>query len=340
MVSALANSAAVNRLLGATSRRGAILAYHGVVPGDEPPSPLHITGPALAAQLDALVELGFRFIPLGEMLARLHEERSVARCVAVTFDDAYRGLDLALPVLQRVQAPATVFVPTDSIGADSGFWWDRLEAIARTCAPNELAELAQSVCGHRVPAGREVQSARAHIMSRGAGRLDAGALRAFTRAEGDADRRGAPSMLCMDPAALARWAQWDGATFAPHTVTHPVLPLLSENEQQREISESYAALRERVDRVIPVIAYPYGLYDRNTLRAARDAGMMAGVTMDRVGCASGEAVRLSIPRLPCGGATPMRRMGLYLSGPWRWYRRRDWRGGFPRVPSPPRAETR
>jgi len=325
----LADSAVVNRWLGALSKRGAILAYHGVVPEGALSSPLHVTAAGLAAQLDTLVSLGSRFIPLEEMLGRLRTARSVDKCVSVTFDDAYAGLDLALPVLQRVKAPATVFVPTGSLGGDDGFWWDRLDAIASALASKDLTEWARSACRRAVPAGLEVEHVRAHIMSRGAGRLEGAMLEAFQRVE--RGHRPPPELLCMDQPALVRWARWDGATFAPHTVTHAALPLLAAEEQQREIAASYQRLRERVD-AIPVIAYPYGLYDGRTLRAAHDAGMTGGVTMDRVGCAPGECSPFRVPRLPFGGATPVRRMGLFLSGAWRWYRRRDWRDGYPKVP--------
>jgi len=326
---ALADSAVVNRWLGARSKRGAILAYHGVVPDDQTPSPLHITAASLATQLDTLTELGSQFIPLGEMLGRLRAARSVAKCVSVTFDDAYRGLELALPVLQRVQAPATVFVPTGSIGVDHGFWWDRLDAIGGALAPPDLSTWARSVCGHPIPVGREIDVVREHIMSRAAGRLEGATLEAFQLVE--RGRRPPAEMLCMDHPAIARLARWEGATFAPHTMSHPTLPLLGAEEQRREIAASYESLREHVN-AIPVIAYPYGLYDDRTLRAAHDAGMTGGVTMDRVGCAFGECSPFRVPRLPFGSATPVRRMGLFLSGAWRWYRRRDWQGGYPRTP--------
>ena len=44
------------------------------------------------------------------------------RTVAVTFDDAFQSVfDRALPIMARYQIPATVFVPTGSLGAETGW---------------------------------------------------------------------------------------------------------------------------------------------------------------------------------------------------------------------------
>lgn len=331
---AVAGSRLVTRWLGLASRRGAILSYHGVVADGATVAPLHATVGQLAAQLEAMASLGLRFVPLDEMLARLRAGRSVARCVAVTFDDAYAGLQLALPVLQRLAVPATVFVPTGYVESGAAFWWDRIEHLLRARSPEAGAEWAARLVGGSVTPGDERRRVREHVMSEGRGRLTPAMERAFA----GFDERPPAVERPMDWPALARWLAWEGATCAPHTVTHPVLPLLSEDEQRREIADSHRRLCEQLPRVLPVIAYPYGLYDAATLRAAHAAGMTDGVTMDRVGCAPGESDPLRVPRLPFGGATPVARMGLYLSAPWRWYRRRnDWHGGYPALPARPAA---
>ena len=68
--------------------------------------------------------------------------------------------------------------------------------------------------------------------------------------------------------------------FGLHTHTHPVLPLLTPDEQVREIEASCLVLRERLSGVIPVLAYPYGLYDRATVSSARSAGARFAVTIE------------------------------------------------------------
>ena len=87
--------------------------------------------------------------------------------------------------------------------------------------------------------------------------------------------------------------------FGVHTLSHAALPLLSYAEQVAEMRDNFALLREKLPRVLAVVAYPYGLYDRTTVRAAVEAGMVAGVTMEGR-ATSDRPDRMAVPRI--GGA--------------------------------------
>jgi len=75
------------------------------------------------AHLRTLREEGFTPIDSDLLLAGLEDpERLPERPALVTFDDGYRSLvDHALPVLERQEIPAVVFVPTDHVGALNRF---------------------------------------------------------------------------------------------------------------------------------------------------------------------------------------------------------------------------
>ena len=48
--------------------------------------------------------------------------------MAITFDDGYRSvLELALPILEELGVPATLFVPTDYIGSERPMSWPGIE---------------------------------------------------------------------------------------------------------------------------------------------------------------------------------------------------------------------
>lgn len=84
-----------------------VLGYHAV--SEDWSSDISVTPAALERQLTDLVRRGYRG-------ARFHEaaiDPPSAKTVVVTFDDAYRSvLELALPILERLGLPGTVFVPT------------------------------------------------------------------------------------------------------------------------------------------------------------------------------------------------------------------------------------
>jgi peptidoglycan/xylan/chitin deacetylase (PgdA/CDA1 family) len=63
-----------------------------------------------------------------------------------------------------------------------------------------------------------------------------------------------------------------GVDIGSHTLTHPHLVQLSDDELARELRDSKAEIEEELGRPCPDLAYPYGEYDDRVRRAARTAG--------------------------------------------------------------------
>ncbi|WJH35476.1 polysaccharide deacetylase family protein [Paenibacillus sp. CC-CFT747] len=89
-----------------------------------------------------------------------------------------------------------------------------------------------------------------------------------------------------------------------HTVTHPDLTKLTGEEKLRELTGSREAILRRLGHPAGVLAYPYGFYDRPTLRAARQAGYRLAVTTEP-GPASPEQGRLALHRVVITGDMSM-----------------------------------
>jgi peptidoglycan/xylan/chitin deacetylase (PgdA/CDA1 family) len=95
-----------------------IVTYHDV--GDSS-SPITVTADGLAADLAALADAGFAWAPLDDCADWLGGTRSLpTRTAIVTFDDGYASVaSKALPVLDRLRVPATVFAIAGRIGGDN-----------------------------------------------------------------------------------------------------------------------------------------------------------------------------------------------------------------------------
>ena len=63
----------------------------------------------------------------------------------------------------------------------------------------------------------------------------------------------------------------DGVTVGSHTVTHPHLARLSDEELARELHDSKARIEAELGRPCPLLAYPYGEHDERVRAAARAA---------------------------------------------------------------------
>ena len=111
---------------------------------------------------------------------------------------------------------------------------------------------------------------------------------------------------------LSRFGKMADVEIGVHTVSHPVLPLLSDSDVLREIQDAYDALRERVGNTIPVLALPFGLYDERTLRLATAAGMVASLTLS--GETLGSTFQSSVPRMCITKTDARAKLNLRLLG--------------------------
>ncbi len=86
----------------------------------------------------------------------------------------------------------------------------------------------------------------------------------------------------------------DGAEIGSHTLTHPHLPTLDTDELTVELASARQKIEQRLGSC-ETLAYPYGEWDAEVERAARDAGYKFAFTLPR-GPETGNGP-LSIPRI-------------------------------------------
>ena len=67
-----------------------------------------------------------------------------------------------------------------------------------------------------------------------------------------------------------------------HTLSHPHLPNLSNNELRKELYDSKAKIEDVLGKQVNTIAYPYGEFDRRVIDFAREAGYTSGFTTQHI----------------------------------------------------------
>jgi peptidoglycan/xylan/chitin deacetylase (PgdA/CDA1 family) len=129
--------------------RPVVLCYHAVT--DQWSHPLAVGVDTVERQVRRLLRRGYRPAAASEVLP------GRGRLLHVTFDDAYRSVDRALSVLQRLGVPATVFACTDH--AADGKPMDVPDLTAYPSAPrDELATMSWDDLRALANAGVEVGS--------------------------------------------------------------------------------------------------------------------------------------------------------------------------------------
>lgn len=287
-----------------------ILMYHRVADEDFDPWGLAVAPAAFREQLEWLAK--HRTILSLVEFAALHQRRSLPNdAVAVTFDDGYSCVREIAPLLQSLGVRATVFLPVDLIGTGKPFWWDELEEIVLTCEASTLSLDGKEVAIAPVTANdvrwlprtepntprksgfqeiltrvtRKKPSERESIMDE---------LRSQVRRPCEAP----PYKQPLRPEEVREIAG-GGVEFGSHTRAHPWLPDLSLEEQRQEIHGSVERLHALTGTRPTAFAYPYGVWDKRSLRLVEEAGFNCACTVGGRSVST-RSHHLALPRVRVG----------------------------------------
>jgi peptidoglycan/xylan/chitin deacetylase (PgdA/CDA1 family) len=244
--------------------KATILMYHRVLPAADLSSAyvqpgMYVTAETFERHLRFLRSY-FEILPFADLLRRWRDGDwdDSARYCALTFDDGWLdNYRYAAPLLRACAIPATIFLPTDLVGADRPLWPDRLGRLLRRRGRGTPAEW-----------DREIERAKGLADSE---RDEL--IASLATASGDEPPR----------RTLMNWDEVDalsrqGISFGSHSATHANLTRVSGAALERELRGPLDALRARAIDAIPVLAYPNGDYTPEVAAAARAAGYEAAVT--------------------------------------------------------------
>ena len=236
-------------------RPSAILMYHRVEDATYDPWRLSVRPANFEQHLRALSR--HRVVPLSQLM-------ETAGAIAITFDDGYLDfLENALPLLEKYNMPATLFYPIDAMHGRE-FWWDRVEHFL------EGQRGEPSYVGLALLERRRIAALGAKLRSLAPSELEQVASQLGVRhSESGACAR--HQMLTRDQLRVV--ARSPLIEIGAHTLSHPCLPQLSQEEQVREINESRCILEDIVGKPIKSFAYPYGAHDDRSVHAAKYSGI-------------------------------------------------------------------
>ena len=130
-----------------------ILCYHALSPTWT--AALSTTPARFERQISWLTERGYRGMTFTDAVSSPRR----GRVLAVTFDDAYRSvMELGRPILDRFGLPATVFAPTDFIGAEEPLHWPGVDGWLGGPDERELTPMSWSELQTLRGAGWEIGS--------------------------------------------------------------------------------------------------------------------------------------------------------------------------------------
>jgi peptidoglycan/xylan/chitin deacetylase (PgdA/CDA1 family) len=281
---------------GGARTRLTVLIYHRVLAAPDPLFPNEPDALSFETQM-RWIKAWFNVLPLAEAIERLSTDSLPAGAAAITFDDGYaNNCSVALPILLRVGLPATFFIATGFL--DGGRMWnDTIIDVMRRYAGPELDLSSLNLGRYSV---RNVEDRRRSVDEL------IGKLKYL-----DPGRREA---LCNDIAATAsnepprdlmlttdqvRTLANAGMTIGAHTINHPILSRVSEQEAHKEMARSKQQLESITGREVQLFAYPNGKpgidYSAVHARIAQKVGFSAAVSTGLGAATRGDDI-FQIPR--------------------------------------------
>ncbi|KHM52426.1 hypothetical protein NZ47_04970 [Anaerovibrio lipolyticus] len=271
-----------------------VLLYHRVCD-----LPLDIWGLAIKPEV---FERHIRFYKENYNILRFDEDWSNVQepSLVITFDDGYAdNLHYALPILEKYQVPATIFVSSGNIGTDKEFWWDELERIIFYNEKNEYyfrpndKIFSLSTYEEKKEACQRVRLFLKKLLPKEREDFLKGMV-----SELDADRLSRSINRTMNEKELRIMASSPYITIGGHTVTHNMLSAESKEQQEWEIITSKKRIEEIIDNEITVFSYPFGRDDdinEHSFEAVKKAGYKRAATTS-VGVAGKGKEPYKIPR--------------------------------------------
>jgi peptidoglycan/xylan/chitin deacetylase (PgdA/CDA1 family) len=234
----------------------------------------------LREQLSYLRKNHHNLLPIGDLIHHLLAGAPLPpKAVVFTVDDGYQDFPrVGAPIFVEFDCPVTVFLTTGFVDRKIWPWWDQVEFIfdhtSRCYATLQLkATCVQYQWCDSLDRGRVLSDVIRRLKS--VSDEEKQEAIAQLAAETDVELPEAPpnkykSMTWTD----VRREASRGATFGPHSVTHPVLTRVHAQRAEQEIVDSWKRLRAETDACVPVFCYPDGKRDSFS---AREIGLLRGL---------------------------------------------------------------
>jgi peptidoglycan/xylan/chitin deacetylase (PgdA/CDA1 family) len=256
-----------------------VLIFHRVLPEPDPLFPDEMD----ARRFDELcgwLTAWFNVLPLDQAALHMQSGTLPARAACITFDDGYAdNYHVAMPILQRHGLMATFFIATGFL--DGGRMWnDTIIEAVRACRAAVLdlstLGLGRHVLGTVTAQQAAITSLIGHIKYRpGAERIG------LTEEIARLANLQLPQKLMMTSAEVKAMRQ-AGMQIGAHTVSHPILARLADDEARQEIDGSKLFLEDLLGERVGLFAYPNGKpgedYSPATVEIVRSLGFDAAVS--------------------------------------------------------------
>lgn len=273
-----------------------VLTYHRVLEQYDPIID-EVDAVQFTQQMETLAEY-FNVVPLAEGIERLQSGTLASGSVCITFDDGYRdNFDVALPILNALNLPATFFVAIGYLG--KGIMWN--DVIIESIRNTSLQELDLSEFGFGVTKICSIEK-RVQLVDNLLGEWKYLPVKERDQL---AERLQAIAAVTLDQRIMMTKHEVQelanaGMEIGGHTISHPILTCSNFEQAKREITDCKYELESMLGKQIKFFAYPNGQlekdYRHEHAKLVEEAGYIAALTTND-GYVNHDADMYELPRV-------------------------------------------
>jgi peptidoglycan/xylan/chitin deacetylase (PgdA/CDA1 family) len=238
---------------------------------------------------------GWSIVSLDECLEKLASNDRSGRYAVLTFDDGYRdNMSVALPILERYNAPFMIYVPTGAPTRSMQSWWLGLRKLFLSRDNVTIDALSRrfhcSDFRSKLSAFEEVQL-WVHQDYRRA------ALLAPTFKQTGISLAALNDAYFLDERELSILARHPLASIGGHTTSHAALATLDQSSARAELADNRSYLENLLQLPVRHVAYPYGAFGPREEQLANDVGFQTAVTTRHARLYDHKANQFALPRV-------------------------------------------
>ena len=272
-----------------------ILLYHRVIPSDKLSEVF--SSPAIVVFQDTF-EKQIRFLLQNYKVMSLYEFFDLylqnspfpQKTAVLTFDDGWSdNYVYAFPILKKYNIPATIFLTTGFMGNTSTFWQEKLMFLLSVFQNRPEASISDfCICLRKLP--DKIKDSLKLNMNKKVLWNFPEELKYMN------DKTLNDLMDCLEkllnypkiPINTNNFITWDQARemisskidFGSHSQNHKILPQLSSEDIEREVSTSKKKIEDELQTVVKAFAYPNGAYDEIVIDKLRKTSYQIAVTTE------------------------------------------------------------
>lgn len=231
------------------------------------------------------VQKRFHTVPLNEFLFD-PPAQSLKPLAAITFDDGYHDfLDYSMPLLQKFNLPATLFVVTDCIENNTPTWTYLVDYLFENSdklqlsdfkfpdLPSEFQNVKWLNRNERMNFGKRIKQYLKWIPSGKREAIISSLVDNFN------DVKNPDGMMLT-------WKELNeikaaGIEIGSHSISHSTLASIEdENELKQELEVSAKILKQKLSTISPVFSYPCGSYNERVKTFTQSAGYKAALAVN------------------------------------------------------------